>query len=548
MKNRKLILIVSLVLAMTMSLGGTLAYLSDTDADVNTMVLGNVSIENREFERRDEDGDGKLDTLNCKYRNNELSYKLYPYSQDKRLVPAVGEAKVYDDTKVCFAQFGEEHALGRMDVFKQDELKNVQDKFVFVENTGNSDAYIRTYLAFEIGSAENAMGVAGGAKNNLVMALTNNFWDANAIGNVTINGNNFYVLEYTYAGSEGANDRHPDGIVHPGDYTYNNLAQVYITPKATNEDLIALDGNGNGKLDILVLSQAIQADGFANAKQALEAGFGVADATKVAEWFGDDAAFNNGKPVATVAELQAALNAGEDVMLTADVELTDNSNIIIAADKDVTLNLNGKTLTVKNTESKASSAIDNKGSLTIANGTVTYEGVGDPNFGYGTNTINNTGVLVIDGATIINTTNSGSSNAIDNAPGAVLTVNSGVIKSEKVTIRLRDNSTATIYGGEISGSRAVQIHLFQNIDKDTKLTINGGTFNGTELALYSYAYGNCTFAKTTVDITGGTFNGDVAFGGGNKTAQETVSVTGGMFHGELGRYLENDGWADISKN
>ena len=43
MKNRKLILIVSLVLALTMSLGGTLAYLTDTDADVNTMVLGKHS-------------------------------------------------------------------------------------------------------------------------------------------------------------------------------------------------------------------------------------------------------------------------------------------------------------------------------------------------------------------------------------------------------------------------------------------------------------------------------------------------------------------------
>lgn len=249
--------------------------------------------------------------------------------------------------------------------------------------------------------------------------------------------------------------------------------------------------------------------------------------------------------VANASELTAALAAGKNVYLTSNIAL-DNANITIPAGQETVINLNGKTLFCKNTESKASSAIDNKGNLTLKNGTVTYEGVGDPSFGYGTNTINNTGKLIIDGATIINTTTTGSSNAIDNAPGAELIVNSGIIKSEKVTIRLRDNSTATINGGEISGARAVQIHLFQNVDAPTTLNINGGTFTG-DYALYSYAYGNCTFAKTTVTITGGTFNGLVAFGGGNKTAQETVYITGGTFNDDLGRYLANDGWEDIAK-
>lgn len=248
---------------------------------------------------------------------------------------------------------------------------------------------------------------------------------------------------------------------------------------------------------------------------------------------------------ATVEQLKKVIEQeGVSAILTADIALTEK--LAIAADADVTIDLNGKTLSAINSTAAASCAIENKGALTIENGTLTYEGVGDPNFGYGTNTINNSGKLVIDGATVINTTNSGSSNAIDNAPGAELTVNSGVIKSEKVTIRLRDGSSATINGGEISGARAVQIHLFQNVDADTKLTINGGIFNG-DYALYSYAYGNCTFAKTTVTITDGIFNGIVAFGGGNKTVTETVNITGGTFNDYLGRYLANDGWVDIAK-
>ena len=46
-----------------------------------------------------------------------------------------------------------------------------------------------------------------------------------------------------------------------------------------------LDGNDNGKLDILVLTQAVQAQGFANAKTALDTAFGVSDVGKAAGWF-----------------------------------------------------------------------------------------------------------------------------------------------------------------------------------------------------------------------------------------------------------------------
>ena len=71
MKNRKLILILSLVLALTMSLGGTLAYLTDTDADVNTMVLGNVQIVQNEQQWNDDKSE------------------LVEFEQDKPLLPYV---------------------------------------------------------------------------------------------------------------------------------------------------------------------------------------------------------------------------------------------------------------------------------------------------------------------------------------------------------------------------------------------------------------------------------------------------------------------------
>ena len=66
MKNRKLLLIVSLVLAMTMSLGGTLAYLQDSDADVNVMTQGNGQIEQHEYQRVEKDGKYETDTIDEK--------------------------------------------------------------------------------------------------------------------------------------------------------------------------------------------------------------------------------------------------------------------------------------------------------------------------------------------------------------------------------------------------------------------------------------------------------------------------------------------------
>ena len=47
----------SLVLVAALAIGGTVAYLQDDDSDVNVMTLGNVKIEQHEYERKvDADG------------------------------------------------------------------------------------------------------------------------------------------------------------------------------------------------------------------------------------------------------------------------------------------------------------------------------------------------------------------------------------------------------------------------------------------------------------------------------------------------------------
>ena len=296
MKNRKLLLIVSLVLALTMSLGGTLAYLQDSDADVNTMVLGNVTITQNEQEW------------------NADKTELVSFTQDKPMLPVVGDA--------AYNEYGDNPEIRRL------TMANVVDKYVSVTNTGKSDAYVRTLIALEMGSVKfEDLG-------NILMANINKadgqefdfpgtwLWPIDDV--FTIDGQQYNVMVAVH-----------ENPVKPGETTIPSLLQVYLKSNANNQDLIDLDGNENGKYDVLVLSQAIQADGFADAATALNAGFGEVNETNVAEWFKKDNLVvgtpgdkwpSNDVPsdeltvVSTVEELAEALNNNENVILKNDFD------------------------------------------------------------------------------------------------------------------------------------------------------------------------------------------------------------------------------------
>ena len=295
--NRKWLLVVALVLSMTMAISGTLAYLQDSTATANVMTLGSVHIEQHEYERADEDEDGEYDTKEIDGMN---SYVLTEYTQGKPILPIVGDPTKssddpmyagYDSTSIRMTQVD---SYGTAAVFAG---KNAQDKFVTVENTGKSDAYVRTLIAFEIGNA--TLVNADYPYSPLISAEVraevpeknqngDKPWTYGYKGYVTIDGNNYVVYEYIYTGAKLTDGswRHEGGVLPAGDTTYPSLCQVYMASWAGNDEVEAIDGNGNGYLDILVLSQAIQADGFADAKTALDAGFGEANAETVAEWFG----------------------------------------------------------------------------------------------------------------------------------------------------------------------------------------------------------------------------------------------------------------------
>lgn len=290
-----LTLLLTVVLTAAVAITGTVAYLQDTDEDVNTMVLGNVKIAQHEYEREVENGD-----YTTKVIDNVTSYVLKEFTQDKPILPIVGDPNEpgdspayagWADTVVRMTQVD---SYGGMQVFAG---KNAQDKFVTVENTGKSDAYVRTIVAIEVGSSDGKLiGVAERAVDVDDADASTAPWVFSDAGIIEIAGNNYMVKEYVYRGASDV-DRHVNGVLPAGDTTYPNLCQVYLKHNATNEDMVEIDGNGNGKLDILVLSQAVQANGFeaevndagvetkSAAKVALDTAFGEANKINIAEWF-----------------------------------------------------------------------------------------------------------------------------------------------------------------------------------------------------------------------------------------------------------------------
>ena len=336
----------SFVLVAAVAIGGTLAYLTSTDDDVNVMTLGNVKIEQHEYERVvNDDGTYKTDST--------YGYVLKDFTQAKPLFPATEidsngapynhGAGDYGSTRVKMAQVG---SHGSMDVFVN---KNAQDKFVTVENTGLSDAYVRTIFAFEIGSLTVA------EFDNVIKTSSfmtqQGVWKVNDIGIATIDGNNYYVYEYIYNGAKSLGGVHENGVLPAGDTTYPSLAQVYMTGYATNEDCENIDGNKNGTYDILVLSQAVQAAGFADAETALNAGFGDITTTNH-PW---TAGVSVPVVVDTAKALDTALISGGDAILNEDLlfsssDTTANSGYGATgvSVKGGTLDGNGNSLGINN--------------------------------------------------------------------------------------------------------------------------------------------------------------------------------------------------------
>lgn len=261
--------------------------------------------------------------------------------------------------------------------------------------------------------------------------------------------------------------------------------------------------------------------------------------------------------------LQEALDAADNQTVFMVRDVVQDTPLIAAQGKTAVLDLNGKTLSGTALSAATSSLITVRSGadLTLKNGNVVFAattpdtqwgGDGQPPYpGYANNTVRNEGSLTVENAFLENKTQKGgASYVVDNYSGAKLVVNDGGVLTQSggdIAVRMFNGSAGavdvTVNGGSLTGYRAVWIQLASSdaaVAPVMRLTVTGGTLNSADTvynqAVYSYSYGN-DMKNVLINVSGGTFNGDIALtGGANKTNLETVNISGGTFNGPWNIY------------
>ena len=279
MKKKLMASILCLSLLLIMLLGSTLAWFTDDVGTTNTMVVGNVKIDQHEQYRND----GVLTNWTDAYKP-----AMFP------VVPK-GDGQTMAGANVTIDNTG--YAL-------YNQNQNVVDKIVTVENTGDSAAYVRTVFAFEMMAIKDNNGNITDWENPLDQTKTKVHLNVNEPEKLVF-GNTAVVIYKYQDGTYGVDATNAKAAYVIGVYTYQNalaaptdgnrsistpsLLQVYLDKSVGNE---FYDAVGEDGYQILVLSQAVQTQGFeaeqngrSAAEVALDTAFGAVNAENAAEWF-----------------------------------------------------------------------------------------------------------------------------------------------------------------------------------------------------------------------------------------------------------------------
>ncbi|MBR5570971.1 MAG: SipW-dependent-type signal peptide-containing protein [Oscillospiraceae bacterium] len=225
--KKKILIICAVVLLLGILSYGTLAYFHDTDTVTNTFTVGNVKITQTE-QQHDENG------------------QLVAFQQDQTLLPVVNVNDPSSD-------------------------ENYVEKIVTVSSTGNNPAYVRTHIAVPTALVD-VLTLDLSDSANWVQEAATTTQDVQIDGKTV----NVTVFSYTYT-QELAKGETTDALLE-GVYMNANVDMKeqngepkFCTWNGTSFDFY--DYDVSQKVYVLVATQGVQSQGFADAASALDAAF-----------------------------------------------------------------------------------------------------------------------------------------------------------------------------------------------------------------------------------------------------------------------------------
>lgn len=584
--KKVLLMCTAYVLVAALAIGGTIAYLTDTDSDVNVMTVGNVSIRQNEQQRVEKDG--------------EFTSELEDFEQGKILMPVTYPGDRTADTV----------KIGGYELEFSDNEANYVDKIVSVTNTGKSDAYVRTLVAVPTGGADWEPDPV--SANNCwlhwnMLKGYNAHWTLNTTPDfIEIDGKGYYVWEFVHTAA-----------LQSGKTTFPVIKGFYMDQKVDHDDngfyMTYADGTTKriedvavgDSLNVLVLTQAVQAAGFDSAATALDTGFGDVTNEKAAEWFegvmAENSAYlpvpSDAVAVSNFEDFQTALATGGNYQLVASFTV-ETGNYTVAANTAfynndptnvISFAQNARLKTAENADlalygvkidgggsfsmvdgefTTDSTACNNDAilmayagsTLTLGKGTVVENVVSNcPAVAWAKGTVDNRATIIFDGATVRNCAGgSGTVINVDNygavyiEDGTVITGNVSYNKENHGIIRIYNPwdpanvSTLTMNGGEFtnnyfSGNGAIGLYY-------GKMTLNGGELSGNTWYSYGgktngfycvvYVHSNSQFIMNDGEISGNTIT-DGAINAINSSIEGAITFNGGTVTNNINTRNDN---------
>ena len=339
MSKKTWILISCLVLSLTLGLGGSLAYLTDSDTKVNTFSMGDVDIKVEEdFQQDAELKPGVTVTKKAQIVNegNNDAFVWMTVAVPAEVDPG------------CHAGVTAADENGKFDI---------SNKYVTLKFKAEEQNSPYALLGIKPGPAEGQFG-----EGDFVWYYTAT--DAE--------GKEYHIYTYVYM-----------NVLKVGESTDNMLESVTLNPFVNkiegnyyyveNGVTTAIDYNLND-LEIIVTGHAIQAEGFGGNFEAAYKAYGQ-------QWGEFEVKTEDGgesvpaTEVSNVEELVAAINKGGKIRLTADIAV--KSYLAITNNVDIDLNgndlsrIDGRTLFFVDDEN-AELLIRGEGNITTERGEAVY--------------------------------------------------------------------------------------------------------------------------------------------------------------------------------